>query len=580
MKHPLLIALFLFTFSFIYAQVPQTFTYQAVATDDMGIELSIVPLKVKAAVVRGTPSGIPQWVEEHDVTTDEFGLFTIEVGNLSNTVGVLTSFSDIPWGDDNFWLRIEIDLTATGSSFNFVGVKSLNSVPYALYSAGAERAKEADTALDDMDRDTTNEIQSLIQNGNQISLSDGGGAIDISTMPIILNDMDSDTTNELQDLELTGNMLTISGGNSYDLSTIPAIADDMDRDTTNELQTLMKNGNQIYLTGVPGVIDISTLPFAANDMDTDTTNELQDLELTGNILAISGGNSYDLSTIPAISDDMDRDTTNELQTLMKTGNEISLSGVSGSIDISTIPAISNDMDRDSLNEIQDLKFNGTEIYLTGSSEPPLDLTTLPVGNDNDPTNEIQQLQISGDTLSITGGNMLLLSDALSGAGGFNDPGASIDYPQGITDAIYIFEPDQFTVPPGKTFYIIAAEDELRFPTIGNDIGLHLTGPNMPIIGQNVQIDNCRCIGFLKDYDDRVVPEMVVLDPNQGNFFMVPSDKNFVIKSGLDATTPITLDGTTVNLFSGTLKAIVIPAGIQIRNIGNDEVILTGYMIEN
>ena len=128
-------------------QVPQKFTYQAVATDNQGNELANQTFMVKALVVRNSANGTPQWIENHNVTTDEFGLFTIDVGSLSNDGGVMTSFADIPWGDDLFFLRIEMDLTNSGT-FTFVGVKPLNSVPYALYSAGADEAK---TALDETD---------------------------------------------------------------------------------------------------------------------------------------------------------------------------------------------------------------------------------------------------------------------------------------------------------------------------------------------------------------------------------------------------------------------------------------------
>ena len=73
--------------------------------------------------------------------------------------------------------------------------------------------------------------------------------------------------------------------------------------------------------------------------------------------------------------------------------------------------------------------------------------------------------------------------------------------------------------------------------------------------------------------------MIVLSPNGSNSYTVPADKNFVIKSGIDATTPITLDDQIVSFFSGAPSPIVVPKNIEIKNNGNDEIILTGYLLE-
>ncbi|MEK7255613.1 MAG: hypothetical protein AAB316_12765, partial [Bacteroidota bacterium] len=63
-------------------------------------------------------------------------------------------------------------------------------------------------------------------------------------------------------------------------------------------------------------------------------------------------------------------------------------------------------------------------------------------------------------------------------------------------------------------------------------------------------------------------------------YQVPFQKNLIIKSGLDQSTPITLNGYTISPFSTIIKALVIPEGIQIKNLSNDEVIITGYLIGN
>ncbi len=549
MKRFVPLTILMFALFFAYGQVPQKFSYQAVATDDAGTELPNRLLHVKASIVSGTPSGTVQYIERHLMATDEFGLFTVDIGAGIYEGGILTQFSQIDWGSDLYFLRIEMDASGTGGiDFVPVGVKPLLSVPYALYTENANRA-------------------------NQATLADSA-----SVAHTAFDDNDKDAQNEIQDLQLNGTelQLTNSSAPPIDLSTLNV--NDADADPSNEIQELTLNGNEIQLTNSQGPpIDLSNL---VNDADADPTNEIQSLQLTGNELSLTGSQDPPVDLGNLNVEDADADPTNEIQSLQLTGNELSLTGSQDPpIDLGNLNV--EDADADPTNEIQSLQLTGNELSLTGSQDPPIDLGNLNVEDaDADPSNEIQNLFINGDTLGISGGNMLLLSNALSGAGGFNDPGATIDYPQGVTDATYIFRPDNYTVPPGKVFYIVAAEDELILPGVGNNFGRHLTGPNMPLFDEGVEIDNCRCIGFLKDKKAEVNPDIVVLQANQGNAFSVPSNKNFVLKSGLDATTPVTLNNMTVNFFSGTIKALVIPGGIEVRNNGNDEIILTGYMIEN
>jgi hypothetical protein len=193
--------------------------------------------------------------------------------------------------------------------------------------------------------------------------------------------------------------------------------------------------------------------------------------------------------------------------------------------------------------------------------------------DRDSTNEIQSLQISGDTLSIQGGNSVILTSEST----FSNPGATLQFPQGVEDAEYLFVADTYTVPPGKVFYIIAAEEEIRLPGVGADQGEHKTSPSMPMFMEGQEIDNCRCIGFLKNMPNNIEPVIFVLFPNQANFYAVPTGKILILKSGLTNNTPISLDNQITNFFSTTVQNLVIPSEVEIRNTGNDEIIITGYL---
>ncbi|NNT72528.1 hypothetical protein HKT18_09900 [Flavobacterium sp. IMCC34852] len=119
--------------------------------------------------------------------------------------------------------------------------------------------------LNEVDGSTTNELQTISQSGNTITLSNGGGSVTIPTV------VDTDT--DEQHLALAGNVLSITNGNSVVLP--PDVP-----------QTLSQTGNTITLSNGGGSV---TIP---NMTDTDQ----QTLTLNGQVLSISNGNSVVLPT--------------------------------------------------------------------------------------------------------------------------------------------------------------------------------------------------------------------------------------------------------------------------------------------
>ena len=118
----------------LLAQVPQGFTYQAVATDSNGLELVEQNVSLRVTILSESSSGIEQWIETHATSTDGFGLFTITIGEGTSTGnGVQSSFPDIDWGDSEHHLKIEMDVNG-GSDYQLLGISQLMSVPYALYA--------------------------------------------------------------------------------------------------------------------------------------------------------------------------------------------------------------------------------------------------------------------------------------------------------------------------------------------------------------------------------------------------------------------------------------------------------------
>ncbi|MCX6296059.1 MAG: hypothetical protein NTX97_08330, partial [Bacteroidetes bacterium] len=121
--------------NFICAQsVPQGFNYQAVARDASNIELNNQLVGIKIGIYSGSATGVLEWEETHLVTTNQFGLFTLIIGQGSSTgAGSVPAFSSINWGAAAHYLKVAMDITG-GSSYIVMDNSQLLSVPYALFS--------------------------------------------------------------------------------------------------------------------------------------------------------------------------------------------------------------------------------------------------------------------------------------------------------------------------------------------------------------------------------------------------------------------------------------------------------------
>ena len=166
---------FLLSFS-LYGQSPQGVSYQAVATDAGGVELVNQNMTVRFTIVSGTPSGVYEYVELHNASTDDYGLFNLTIGQGSYDSGNATSLADIDWGNNTHYLKVDMDIEG-GNNFVNMGTQQMMSVPYALY------AETAGNASEDGDTDSTNEIQTLSIEENTLSLSNGGGEVMLPELP-------------------------------------------------------------------------------------------------------------------------------------------------------------------------------------------------------------------------------------------------------------------------------------------------------------------------------------------------------------------------------------------------------------
>ncbi len=121
------------------AQAPQKFNYQGIARDAKGNPVGKQTLGIKLSVLPTQDATTPEYEEVQTVTTNDFGLYTLQIGNGTVVTG---SMNQVKWESGNKYIHVSIDPTG-GNNYADAGTTQLLSVPYALYSDRAGSAKES-----------------------------------------------------------------------------------------------------------------------------------------------------------------------------------------------------------------------------------------------------------------------------------------------------------------------------------------------------------------------------------------------------------------------------------------------------
>lgn len=138
MKKFFAFALLLLSIS-VHAQVPQGINYQAVVRNDEGIVLPNQFVSLRISIHEGAIDGLINYAEVHSLTTNDFGLVNLIIGEGDVETG---AFDAIPWGENSFFAEIELDEDG-GANFQSIGTQQLLSVPYALHAETATLALNA-----------------------------------------------------------------------------------------------------------------------------------------------------------------------------------------------------------------------------------------------------------------------------------------------------------------------------------------------------------------------------------------------------------------------------------------------------
>ncbi len=107
----------------VFCEVPNTFKYQAVIRNADGETLANKDVTINLIILKDGASTI--YSEEHNATTNSFGLVNLEVGSVNES-----KFANIDWSAGSFQLAIEMD-------GELISTTDILAVPYANCAATA-----------------------------------------------------------------------------------------------------------------------------------------------------------------------------------------------------------------------------------------------------------------------------------------------------------------------------------------------------------------------------------------------------------------------------------------------------------
>ncbi|RJE72039.1 hypothetical protein [Reichenbachiella sp. MSK19-1] len=360
------------------AQAPEKMSYQAVVRDANNALVSNQEIGMQISILEGSIEGSTVYMETQVPTSNAGGLITLEIGSGSVISG---DFTSIDWSTGSFFIKTEIDLNG-GTDYTITGTSQLMSVPYALYAKTAGNAFSGD--FDDL----TNKPQGLGEKLTEVEVDDF-----VANNGYLTAEVDGSTTNEIQDLQLEGNNLTITSNGSATTIDLSPYLDNTDTQLT-EAEVDAYAGNNGYLTSFTEVDGSVTneieLPAQADQagkvLSTDGTSPVWvsnvSTQLTeAEVDAYAGNNGY-------LTAEVDGSVTNEIQDLQLSGNNLTITNNGSATTIDLSPYM-DDTDTQ-LSETEVDNFVANNGYLTSFAEV-----------DGSVTNEIQDLQLSGNNLTIT-----------------------------------------------------------------------------------------------------------------------------------------------------------------------------------
>jgi uncharacterized protein (TIGR02145 family) len=124
----------------LWAQAPQSFSYQAVvrgANNELVVNKQV---SVKISILQSSENGSSVYSETHTPTTNANGLVIVAIGTGSLLNG---TFASIDWAKGPFFIKTEVDPVGT-ANYSLISTSQLLSVPFALYAANSQPGPKGD----------------------------------------------------------------------------------------------------------------------------------------------------------------------------------------------------------------------------------------------------------------------------------------------------------------------------------------------------------------------------------------------------------------------------------------------------
>ena len=118
----------------LWAQAPQTISYQAIIRNCSNALVSSTSIEMKIILLQGSETGTVVYEETHTPTSNANGLVSIAIGGGKVVSG---TFAKIDWANGPYFLKTETD-PAGSRNYSLTTISQLLSVPYALKAKTTE----------------------------------------------------------------------------------------------------------------------------------------------------------------------------------------------------------------------------------------------------------------------------------------------------------------------------------------------------------------------------------------------------------------------------------------------------------
>ena len=573
----------------LFAQVPQAVCYQAVATDQQGRELVSQNIKVRLSILKGSVAGTEEWIETFSITTDGFGLFDLQIGNGTRSGGTQTTLSNIKWGIDKYFLKVEMDITG-GSTYVLMGTNQLVSVPYALYtekayssvisdssrySTRSGSSGRTDTANFSFVSDSSRRA-AIAYNAYNANYANRSGRSDTATFAWL-----ADSSRRAALAYNAYNAHYANRAGRSDTAAFAWLADSARRAATANYAA--NAGNATNATNATN----ANYANRAGRSDTATFAWLADSSrraATANYAANAGNaNNATNATNANYANRAGRSDTATFAWLADSARRAAVASYAinaGNSFTANYATRAGRSDTATFAWLADSSRRATYATRAGRADTAVIAQNAVNDFDRDSTNEIQKLGFNNGVLSLSKSSTTIDFNgyALRGAG------ASIDYPNGILgDALLVTT--NYTVPAGKTLFISAIDNVVALAD-GRELR---NQPGMPMIPENTRIASCYCSGILVTNMPFIITKIIDLSQTSDSY-TVPANYNLIVKSGCSTGGRMDIlisDVGSADIFpfyTGNVQSprlVVIPEGKTIKKSPSifGSFILTGYLLQ-